>query len=79
MTHMLAFFEALFQDMPPLSFDFRGKRKDKIVIYSDASIDPDRNGLGFIVFDQETNESWWCASPCPQELMEKWAESGENP
>jgi hypothetical protein len=56
---MLAFFEALFQDMPPLSFDFRGKRKDKIVIYSDASIDPDRNGLGFIVFDQETNESWW--------------------
>ena len=79
MTHMLAFFEALFQDLPPLSFDFRGKRKSKIVIYSDASIDPDRNGLGFIVFDQETNESWWCASPCPQELMEKWAEPGENP
>ena len=79
MSHMLAFFQALFSDMPPLSFDFRAHRKAKVVIYSDASISPERNGLGFIVFDQETEESWWCESPCPPELMEAWKSPEGNP
>ena len=33
-----------FRTKLPLSFNFRLKRKAKIVIYSDASIDPEWNG-----------------------------------
>ena len=79
MTHMLGFFEALFADLPDLSFNFREKRKKKVIIYTDASFSPSRNGLGFIVFDQETGRRYVCEAPCPAELMEKWNALDENP
>ena len=79
MTHMLHFFQALFHELPPLNFDFRAKPKAKIILYTDASISPDRNGLGFIAFDQESKESWWCEAACPQGLMEQWKSPEGNP
>jgi hypothetical protein len=79
MTHMLGFFEALFADLPDLSFNFRERRKKKVIIYTDASFSPSRNGLGFIVFDQETGRRYVCDAPCPAELMEKWNALDENP
>jgi hypothetical protein len=79
MTHMLGFFEALFADLPDLSFNFREKHKKKVIIYTDVSFSPSRNGLGFIVFDQETGSRYVCDAPCPAELMEKWNALDENP
>lgn len=78
MSHMLSFFEALFVSIPPLTFDFSSRKKKKIVIYSDASFSPDRNGLGFIVFDQESEEQFVCDSPCPSDLMTAWKSPGTN-
>jgi len=75
---MLSFFEALFVSIPPLTFDFSSRKKKKIVIYSDASFSPDRNGLGFIVFDQESEEQFVCDSPCPSDLMTAWKSPGTN-
>ena len=60
MTHMLEFFSALFAQVPDLMFDLRRKPKAKGVIYTDASFSEARNGLGFIVFDHETNQRYVC-------------------
>ena len=78
MTHMLKFFEALFNDMPDLQFDFSRRKKRKVIVYTDASFDRDRNGLGFIVFDQESNERFVCDASCPHELMARWNDVGQK-
>jgi len=57
---MLEFFSALFAQVPDLMFDLRRKPKAKGVIYTDASFSEARNGLGFIVFDHETNQRYVC-------------------
>jgi hypothetical protein len=79
MSHMLAFFTALFKEVPDLVFDFRKRPKAKVVIYTDASFSEDRNGLGFIVFDQETQQRFVCDARCPSDLMEVWGAKGSNP
>jgi hypothetical protein len=79
MTHMLDFFKSLFADLPDLSFNFQEKPKKKVVVYTDASFSSSRNGMGFIVFDQETGRRHVCDAACPAELMEKWNELDANP
>ena len=72
MTHMLAFFEELFAHLPPLVFDFRQKFRPKVVIYTDASFSESRNGMGFLLFDKETQQRFVCDAPCPSWLMTVW-------
>ena len=76
---MLRFFQALFQELPDLQFDFKSHKKRKVVIYTDASFDPGRNGLGFIVFDQETGEQFVCDARCPPDLMARWEAVAHEP
>jgi len=54
MTHMLNFFEQLFAHLPPLVFDFRSQQRPKVVIHTDVSFSEHRNGMWFLLFDQET-------------------------
>ena len=79
MSHMLRFFQALFQELPDLQFDFKSHKKRKVVIYTDASFDSSRNGLGFIVFDQETGEQFVCDARCPPDLMARWEAVAHEP
>ncbi len=37
MDHMLRFYETLFPNLPPLFFDFLKRKRQKVVIYTDAS------------------------------------------
>jgi hypothetical protein len=46
---MLAYYEALFPNLPPLVFDFLKRKRDKVVIYTDASCSTRHYGLGFII------------------------------
>lgn len=79
MTHMLSFFEELFAHLPPLVFDFRVQKRQKVVIYTDASFSALRNGLGFVLFDEETNQRFVCDAPCPAWLMSIWDDPTCNP
>jgi hypothetical protein len=49
MSHMLAYYEALFPNLPPLVFDFLKRKRHKVVIYTDASCSTRHYGLGFII------------------------------
>jgi hypothetical protein len=79
MTHMLVFFTELFANFPPLTFDISKRKRPKVVVYTDASFSSERNGLGVIVFDEETKQSWRCESPCPKWLMSIWNDPTTNP
>jgi hypothetical protein len=46
---MLAFYETLFPNLPPLVFDFLKRKRDKVVIYTDTSYSTRHYGLGFII------------------------------
>ena len=48
MSHMLILYEVLFPNLPPLVFDFLKRKRDKVVIYTDASHSTMHYGLGFI-------------------------------
>jgi len=79
MTHMLNFFEQLFAHLPPLVFDFRRQQRPKVVIYTDTSFGEHRNGMGFLLFDQETNSQFVCDASCPDWLMSVWNDATSNP
>ena len=79
MSHMLAFFEELFAHLPPLVFNFRQKSRPKVVIYTDASFSESRNGMGFLLFDEETQQRFVCDAPCPSWLMTVWDDPSCNP
>ena len=76
---MLRSFQSLFQELTDLQFDFRSRKKIKVVIYTDAIFDSNRNGLGFIVFDQETGQQFVCDAHCPPDLMTRWEDVAHNP
>ena len=46
---MLAFYESLFPNLPPLVFEFLKRKRDKVVIYTDDSCSARHYGLGFIM------------------------------
>ena len=69
MTHMLAFFEEPFTHLPSLVFNFHQKSQPKVVIHTDASIRETRNDMGFLLFDEETQQRFVCDAPCPSWLM----------
>ena len=79
MTHMLAFFEELFAHLPTLVFDFRQNSRPKVVIYTDVSFSESRNGMGFLLFDEETQQRFVCDAPCPSWLMTVWDDLSCNP
>ena len=79
MTHMLAFFRELFEHLPPVEFVAGKASRNKVVVYTDASLSSARNGIGIVIFDQETNESFRCDSPCPAWLMRAWNDGSTNP
>lgn len=76
---MLRFFQSLFQELSDLKFDFKAHKKRKVVVYTDAIFDEKRHGLGFIAFDQETEQQFVCDAHCPPDLMAGWEGVAHNP
>ena len=72
MSHMTDFFQELLSNLPPLEFCFRRYTRGKVIVYSDASFNMMRSGLGFVVIDQESNERFVCAAVCPPWLLAIW-------
>ena len=79
MTHMLEFFRELFNHLPPLDLVAGKAVRNKVLVYTDASLSPTRNGIGIVIFDQETDEGFRCDSPCPEWLMSAWGDATTNP
>ena len=69
---MLDFFNELFAHLPPLVFDFRKRTRKPVLVYTDAAYDPDRNGLGIVLFDLETNQRQMVSGEAPPELFAAW-------
>ena len=79
MTHMIAFFTELFLHFPPLTFDISKRKRPKVVVYTDASFSDKRNGIGIILLDEETHQTWVCETACPKSIMEVWNSPETNP
>jgi hypothetical protein len=68
---MLQFFEELFQNLPPLIFDFRKRVRPPVIIYTDAACDPHRHGLGVAIFDTDSDTKQILSGQVP-DLMKIW-------
>jgi len=68
MTHMLRFYEALFPNLPPLIFDFLKRKREKVVIYTDASCSWRHYGLGIIIIID--GRRWYLNSFAPQWILD---------
>ena len=69
LSHMVDFFTQLFQDMPPLRFDFGQAKRKKVIVFTDASFKHSRAGLGVMLFDQESDEQFVCSKRVPDWVL----------
>jgi len=76
---MLNFFEQLSAHLPPLVCDFRRQQRPKVIIYTDASFSEHRNGMRFLLFDQETKCQFVSDASCPDWLMSVWNDATSSP
>ena len=71
--YMLQFFVELFQHLPPLVFDFRKRKRKPVIVYTDAAYDNLRHGLGFAIFDTDSNTRKILSGQVPPTVMKEWA------
>ena len=68
MTHMLRFYEALFPNLSPLIFDFLKRKRQKVVIYTDASCSLRHYRLGIMIIID--GRRWYLNSFAPQWILD---------
>jgi hypothetical protein len=73
MTHMQHFFQEFLANLPPLEICFRKYTRTTVILYSDARFCLMRNGLGFVVIDQDSGERFVSATVCPPWLLVIWS------
>ena len=72
MDHMVRFYESLFPNLPPLIFDFLKRKREKVVIYTDASCSLCHYGLGIIIIIDGSR--WYLNSFAPQWILDSFKE-----
>ena len=65
---MLRFYETLFPNLPPLIFDFLKRKRQKVVIYTDATCSLCHYGLGIIIIID--GRRWYLNSFAPQWILD---------
>ena len=69
---MTEFFRTLFQFLPPLRVPLGAAPRARLVVYSDAQYSQNgRKGLGVVVTDTASGESYVCGGEVPPELL-RW-------
>ena len=68
MADMLRFYEALFPNLPPLIFDFLKRKRQKVVIYTDASYSRRQYGQGLVIIID--GKRWYLNSFAPQWILD---------
>jgi len=69
LSHTVDFFRRLFQDLPPLRFDFAQAQRPKVIVFTDASFKESRSGLGIMLFDQASKEQFVCSKRVPDWVL----------
>jgi hypothetical protein len=73
---MFHFFRTLFNAFPRLTFPVRHSRQKPIIIYTDASSDARRTGLGLVFIDTESGERLISDAVTPPDLLQLFGERG---
>ena len=73
---MFHFFRTLFGAFPRLSIPVRHNRRKPIILYTDASSNAHRTGLGFVFIDTESGERLMSDAVTPPALLQLFGERG---